>query len=233
MKNVIGKVLMTSAVLASMVVPAISASADDTANLTGSTNASATFTPGTTTVNPVDPTDPTKPGTDENNGAKPGSGLSLIYVTNGLDFGSHQVDVVNKNDYDASTSKTLWNGKAVVQVADSRGTNAGWNLSVAADQFATTSGDKLTGATLTLPGAASQITTNTGTSNGVTSSALSGYALDNSSATVMNATDGNGSGITIDQMDPSAIKLTVPANVAKAEAYSTTMNWTLSATAVK
>ncbi|WP_407879090.1 WxL domain-containing protein [Furfurilactobacillus entadae] len=49
----------------------------------------------------------------------------------------------------------------------------------------------------------------------------------------MNATDGNGSGITIDQMDPSAIKLTVPANVAKAEAYSTTMNWTLSATAVK
>ncbi|GKT03078.1 WxL domain-containing protein [Furfurilactobacillus entadae] len=180
MKNVIGKVLMTSAVLASMVVPAISASADDTANLTGSTNASATFTPGTTTVNPVDPTDPTKPGTDKNNGAKPGSGLSLIYVTNGLDFGSHQVDVVNKNDYDASTSKTLWNGKAVVQVADSRGTNAGWNLSVAADQFATTSGDKLTGATLTLPGAASQITTNTGISNGVTSSALSGYALDNS-----------------------------------------------------
>ena len=241
MKHIIGSVLLSGALILTATTPLVAHAADTTAaaNTTGSTKVTATFTANTGTVDPVDPNNPNVPDPgNTDNGAKPGGGLSLIYVTDQLDFGTHQIDVLNPNTYAAnyvdSTTSTnsanvshLWNSKAVIQVSDVRGTNAGWHLTVQGAQLTGADGTALTGATLALKDGS---LTNSGTtSNGVVSSDVAN-AINDSSNLILNAPVNDGAGVTVDQIDPSNITLTVPANVAKAQAYSTTLNWTLADT---
>ncbi|AVK61522.1 WxL domain-containing protein [Lactobacillus sp. CBA3605] len=237
MKKIIGSLLLSGALLVSVALPTVAHAAE---SRDGSTDVTATFTAGNTDVTPVDPTDPDTPSTggDGNNGGTAGSGLSLIYVTNKLDFGSHAIDVLNSNTYaanytnaeDATTNantSALWGNKAVIEVSDTRGTNAGWSLQVSGSALKSESGDTIEGGTLALPVGD---VTNSGSNgaNGAKSVAVTN-AL-GTATNVLTAANTMGAGVTVDQLDPSDVKLTVPANTAKAEAYSTTVNWSLTDT---
>lgn len=243
MKNfnkVVGSLLMSGVLLAGVGVNASAdttgsgaSSSSATANTTGTTDISATFTKSTQTVTPVDPNNPDKPSDkgDGGNGAHAGGDLSLIYVSNKLDFGKHEIDVLNSSTYTAqnitSDVSGLWNGKDIIEVSDVRGSNAGWTLSVSGGTLTGTDGDTIKGATLALP---QGTVSNSGSdSNGATSTAADNV-LDNTSATVLGAGKDKGAGVTVDQLDPAEIKLTIPANTTKAQAYSTTLNWSLSDT---
>lgn len=239
MNKLISGLLLSGALLIGAVVPTV-ANADTTANTGGQTTVSAGFIKNTTSVTPVDPSNPDTPsgGGDDNNGAAAGGDLSLIYVTNKLDFGTHQIDVLSDKTYTASqaadtnsdgdvaaNTDALWNGKAVVEVSDVRGTNAGWTLGVTGSQL-TNGSDTLTGAKLALPDGS--VTNSGDTTNGATAASTTNVI--GATATVLSATNGNGAGVTVDQLDPSGITLTVPANVAKAKAYTGTLTWSLSDT---
>lgn len=212
-----------------------SSSATTTAaeNRDGTTKITATFTANSKEVTPVDPgtKKPTDKG-DNNNGGKPGGGLSLIYVSNKLDFGSHEIDAINDNTYTAgekdSATDGLYDGKTdLIEVSDVRGTNGGWTLSVTGSTLTGTDGAKIKGATLALPAGS---VSNTGAdSNGATATAVTD-ALNGSAATVLSAKANTGAGVTMDQIQPGDIKLMIPANTAKAQAYSSTLTWSLSDT---
>ncbi|KZU93604.1 extracellular protein [Lactiplantibacillus plantarum] len=229
---VASSLLVSSGVIAQADTPA-APNADSTANTTGTTDIQAMFKGNSSPVSPVNPDNPNKPDNsgDSGNGAKAGGGLSLIYVSNKLDFGSHEIDVLNPETYTAAETDSdlsgLWNKKAVTEVSDVRGSNAGWTLSVAGSSLTGTDGSVMKGATLQLP--KGTVTNSGATNNGVQSTeALN--VLDGNSATVLSAAKDHGAGVTVDQIDPSNVKLTVPANTAKAQGYQTTLNWSLSDT---
>jgi len=240
MKTLI-KTLLLSGALGLVTMPMVAgAETTDVGNGSGSTNVTATFEKSTQVVNPVNPD---KPGTtdasgDGANGAAAGGDLSLIYVTNQLDFGSHEIDVANDQVYAANYSDAkdatksanvskLWNNHAVIEVSDVRGTNAGWNLTVSGSPLKGVDGSTLKGATLALPTGS---LTNTGSDSNGTAAVAVANALDTSAAQVLAAGKDTGAGITVDQLDPSNIKLTVPANQAKAQGYTTSLTWNLSDT---
>ncbi|WP_409021978.1 WxL domain-containing protein [Dellaglioa sp. P0083] len=185
-----------------------------------STDASVSFKAGDEgqvipPVNPTDPTDPTDPGDGGNTGNS--GNLAIVYATKTVDFGS-DIEIPTK----ALTVKSAKD--LAIEVGDVRGTNAGWALSVQADQFKSGS-DELTGAVLStgkgkVVVAEATAGTTTAVSNAVTDLTTAGVAL--------NAVKNTGSGVTVDTLAAGDISLTVPAGVAKAEAYSTKMNWTLS-----
>lgn len=231
MKKVIGSLLMSGALLGTVVAPLV-ANAD--ANTTGNTAVSAEFTKSTQTITPVDPTDPNTPSTggDSGNGAAAGGDLSLIYAPKSLDFGTHEIDVQNAQSYAVDTSSaksTLWDNSAVLEVADVRGTNAGWSLSASATSL-TNGTTAANGATITLPNGE---VTNSGTEhNGAVSVKTPVINLNGSSTgvQVLSAATGTGAGVTVDNLDPTITYLNIPANSVKADAYSSTITWTLAAT---
>lgn len=205
-------------------------SGSSTANTTGKTEVNASFTKSDEIVNPVDPTDPSNPGEGGGNGATPGGDLSLIYVTSKLDFGTHEINVLDDKQYSANDStsdvSSLWNNKAVIEVSDVRGTNAGWTLSVSGNPLQGKDGSLIKGASLALP---QGVVSNAGESNGAYSVPVSN-ALSGDSATVLSSKKDSGAGVTVNQLEPNDIKLEVPANSAKAQEYTSTLNWTLSDT---
>jgi len=233
MKKVIGSLLMSGALLGTVVAPLV-ANAD--ANTTGNTAVSATFTKSTQTITPVDPTDPNTPSTggDDNNGAAAGGDLSLIYAPKSLDFGTHEIDVQNAQSYAVDTSSAnskLWDNSAVLEVSDVRGTNAGWSLSASATSLTNTAGTATAnGATITLPNG--DVTNSGAAHNGAVAVKAPVINLNGSSAgvQVLSAADGNGAGVTVDNLDPTVTMLNIPANSVKADAYSSTITWTLAAT---
>ena len=242
MNKLISGLLLSGALLIGAVLPTV-ANADTTTpaaeNRTGNTTVIAGFTANTDGVKPVDPSNPgTGDGTggDGGNGVDVpnGGGLSLIYVTNNLNFGTHEIDVLKSNDYYAhdttgNSTSALWNDKAVIEVSDVRGTKAGWSLGVTGSELTGKDADgkalaAIDGAELTLPaGAVSSADSIDG--NGSVATATTNVL--GSTATVLTAAKGSGSGVTIDQLDPSAIKLTIPANSAEAGTYTATLNWNL------
>lgn len=231
MKKIVGSLLMSGALLGTVVAPLV-ANAD--ANTSGKTNVTTTFTKSTQTVTPVDPQNPdtpTDPG-NGNNGAAAGGDLSLIYVPASFDFGTSEIDVLNNKSLDldqTSAATTLWKSNAVVEVSDVRGTNAGWKVNVKGDTLTGTDGSAIKGATLTLP--QGTVTNSGDTANGATAT---GETVDLSTTDstvagvqVLGAKADNGAGVTVSNLDPSAIKLNIPANTAKAQTYTTTLNWTM------
>ncbi|ETY73263.1 cell surface protein [Lactiplantibacillus fabifermentans T30PCM01] len=235
MKKIVGSLLMSSTLLFTVVAPVVANAASTSDNtVQGTTDATATFTKGTEVTTPVDPSNPSTDGNDGsstgdgNNGSTDTGDLKLLYVTDKLDFGSHEINFSNAATYNATEGDTtsLWDvsgtKKAVVEVADVRGTNAGWNLTVTGSNM-TSGSDELKGATLALP---EGTVTSTGTNGGAT--AIAATNVLGTSASVLNAASGTGAGVTADQLDPSTINLTVPANAAKAQTYSATLDWTLS-----
>lgn len=231
MKKVIGSLLMSGALLGTVVAPLV-ANAD--ANVSGNTAVSATFTKSTQTITPVDPTDPNTPSTDgdSGNGAAAGGDLSLIYAPKSLDFGTHEIDVQNAQSYAVDTSSaksTLWDNSAVLEVADVRGTNAGWSLSASATSL-TNGKTAANGATITLPNG--DVTNSGAAHNGAVAVKAPVINLNGSSTgvQVLSAATGNGAGVTVDNLDPTVTMLNIPANSVKADAYSSTITWTLATT---
>jgi hypothetical protein len=169
-KNRVGFLLMSSVLLST----AFSATVQATDVGSVETDVNATFTPGTSVVPPVDPTDPTKPEVDPGN---PGTGnqgpLAVIYATNLLDFGSHEVPAMDATFTSADGNSNVWNGFESVQISDARGGALGWKLSVKADPLKTVSnGDELKGAELEI--GASTVSTNVAGANPASASAVKG-----------------------------------------------------------
>lgn len=107
---------------------------------------------GTTT--PVDPTDPTKP-IDPTDPVNPTTGPLRIEFVSNIRFGeqkisgstkTYQADFVAAKDPQSGTDIYV---PTYAQVADDRGTNVGWHLTVSNTQF-TDGTSELTGARLTL-----------------------------------------------------------------------------------
>ncbi|AVK61174.1 WxL domain-containing protein [Lactobacillus sp. CBA3605] len=229
MNKIAGSLVMTSALLVMATMPMMVQAATNTQ---GTTAVTTTFTKGTSPVSPVEPTNPNQPTTagDASNGATGGAELALIYVTNSLGFGSHALDVLNNQAYKVDTTSSasaLWDSKAVVEVADVRGTGAGWNLTVTGENLTSTTGAIVKGASVTLPTGA--VTNSGNTVNGAVSVGSNvALAKAGSASQVLTAAKDNGTGVTVDQLSPSGLTLNVPANTVQAQTYATTLNWNLS-----
>ncbi|CAM3277603.1 WxL domain-containing protein [Lactiplantibacillus plajomi] len=239
MKKVLSSLLMTGTLLLTAAAPLV-ANAESVPNTTGKTDVTASFTGNTNPVTPVDPDDPNKPvdpdpGTNGSTSGNEGGGqLSLIYAPKTFNFGSHQIDVLNDQSYALDTSDTtiktsLWGSanNVVLEVSDVRGTNAGWNLTASGSELKS-GDDKLVGASITLPGG--DVTASGATKTNGAVSVAAKLATTGEAQTVLNAAAGNGAGVTVDQIKPSEIKLNVPANTAKAQTYTGSINWNLSDT---
>ncbi|MFU1800944.1 WxL domain-containing protein [Lactiplantibacillus pentosus] len=229
MKSMLGHLLMAGTLLVAGSMPIVANAAE---NRSGSTNLQAEFTKSTSTVTPVDPTDPNTPSTggDDNNGATPGGDLSLIYVSKSLGYGTHEIDVLNDQQYTpdlTSANTNLWKGNMVVEVSDVRGTNAGWKLTVTGSNLTGVDGTTAKGATLSLP---KGDVSNSGTDANGAVATTSEVALNGTvgSSAVLNAAKGGGAGVTISQLNPSNLTLNIKANTVKAQTYSGNLNWTLS-----
>lgn len=140
------------------------ASADD---FTYDSTGAITFQAGTGVVTPpVDPVDPTKPvdPVDPVNPINPGTPgpLSIDFASN-WNFGTHAIAAQN-TVYNAQP-QTLSDGTSVplyAQVTDTRGTFAGWNLSLTQEeQFEDSSNNLLTGAQLSFDGTGKTASTST------------------------------------------------------------------------
>lgn len=219
-KNRVGFLLMSSVVLSTMFSATVQAA--DVGSV--ETDVNATFTPGTSVVPPVDPTDPTKPEVDPGN---PGTGnqgpLAIIYATNLLDFGTHEIPIMDATYTSAEGTSNVWNGFESVQISDARGGALGWKLSVKADPLKTVSnGDELKGAELEIGTAA--VATNVAGANPAAASAVRDAFVGGVAVT---APGGDGAGITVVNFNPADIKLHVKGGTALAEAYTTKLVWTL------
>ena len=217
MKKMLTGALLSATILGAGLAVSSNASAADLAQ-GAKTDATVSFKAGDGTK-PIDPVDPTKPPVDPDN---PGTGntgnLAIVYASQKIDFGTNFEIPTKEMTYE--TKKTV-----SLEVGDVRGTNAGWALSVKAPEFKSGT-DVLTGAQIVIDASddvsvhEAPVGTVTAVSKGVTVGA--------DASVMLSAAKGTGSGITIDNLAAGKIKLVVPAGIAKAQAYSTTMNWTLS-----
>lgn len=236
MKKIVGSLLMSGALLGTVVAPLV-ANAD--ANTSGKTNVTTTFLKSSQIVTPVDPDNPdtpTDPG-DGNNGAAAGGDLSLIYVPASFDFGSSEIDVLKDKTLNLDTTSaatTLWKSNAVVEVSDVRGTNAGWSVLVKGDTLTGISGATIKGASLVLPQGTVSNSGNDAENTNANGAYATGQTVDLATTDstvagvqVLGAKANNGAGVTVSKLDPSGITMNIPANTAKVDTYTTTLNWTL------
>lgn len=216
----------------------------------GDTQLTAKFVENSQVVTPVQPDDPKTPVASDaaqypgvhggtNSISKAGSGLTLVYITNKLDFGTHEIDPLkeivttanykdSKNSSNNADISNLWSDRAVIEVGDVRGTNSGWTLSVSSGSLKSSNGDVIDGATLAFP---TGTVNNAGKKNNAKPYQLPKIDCqdDTAGGTILDAAAGEGFGITVDKIDPGQIALTIPANTAKAEAYSGNLHWSLDA----
>jgi len=134
-----------------------------------------------------------------------------------------------------------WQKNFVVEVADTRSESAGdWTVNVAGNRLDAHGKDgqvtyHIDGAGIKWPTAHSN-TQLTNSGNGKNGAVLAkqdvNLELGGQSASNMlfQASKGNGAGVTALRFDPKDIILTVPANKAQPETYSTTLTWTLETT---
>ncbi|MHC9533415.1 WxL domain-containing protein [Dellaglioa sp. L3N] len=221
MKKVLTSTLLSATILGAGLVVSGNVSAAGNADGSASTDASVSFIPGDPTkpidpvdpTNPTDPTDPGDPGDTGNTG-----NLAIVYATDAISFGTDLTIPTSK----ATTVNAI--DMLSLEVGDIRGTNAGWELDVAASDFVAKNGDVLTGAKVELgKGDVSVVDA----AEGVKTAVSTGLTENDKAQAVLTAKDGIGSGITVDNIKKTDISLTIPTGVAKAESYSSTMNWTL------
>jgi len=257
MKKSISSILLASALLLGVVAPiTANAATGATGQMTGKTVGSISFNKPKATTDPVDPTDPTKPDPGDKGGVdttNPAGDLALLYVSKGIDFGSHDVSTavtsadgktVDNSRTDATGTAISSNKNLLTEVTDTRGTNAGWSISLSADPMtvggkADATSDKsntLTGAVLNLNSKkAATIKSSSDTESGITQSAVSGMTTDGTSTQpIYGAKAGSGMLTTTFQMDPGDVQLaSIPANTKSGVTYSGDINWTLSDTPAK
>lgn len=234
MNKKVNGLLLAGALLLGTVAP-IAANADTAG--TGSTKSDIEFTKPDSTTTPVDPDNPTDPSKGNNGGTTPSGDLTFLYVSPSMNFGKQDIQTTaNAKTYNPTVETRALgtvaeNTKLVAEVADTRGTNAGWTVSVSADPMKSGS-NTLTGATLDLDGSTATLKNSAVADNndaGVTGQDAN-LTTDSTSKTIFSAKDGSGVLNTTFQLDPTNITLAnIPANV-KAGTYSGNVNWTLSDT---
>lgn len=168
----------------------------------------------------VDPVDPNNPGTNN-----PGP-LSIDFISN-IQFGNNKI---NGKD----TVYSALNKSPYVQVTDVRGTEAGWELKVAASEFTSTKNPKdvLKGAELTFKNAAVKSASKGNVSQPPTSSDVT--LINSDAQTIMNADENQGSGTWLSTWTANSevnenVQLKVLSGSAKANTeYTAELNWSLS-----
>ncbi|MBA3925591.1 WxL domain-containing protein [Listeria rustica] len=189
-------------------------------------------------VNPLDPNKPVDPGTTDPGTSGP---LSIDYVSS-FDFGT-QVISGETQTYNAKLDSMTVDGTATdvpnnVQVTDNRGSNSGWELTVAQNgQLQDGTARALEGAEVKINNATA-VTRSDSTITAPTVASSITLNPDGTSAMVMNAEADQGMGHWVDNFGADnteaadAVTLTVPGATAKYadSAYETTLTWTLSDT---
>lgn len=244
-------VLVTLSVLGVSVAAAVPAYADGGSY---TTKANINFTPSTDHVSPVNPdnpdnNNPVKPVTPNGDDVTPGTEgpLSLDYVSD-FDFGSQKISSKNQTYFakaqgykDSTTNSVLY-----AQVTDSRGTGAGWTLSVAQPAQFTNGGKELKGAQIGISNL-SAVTQADSDAGSATSGNNFTLVPGTGDQTVMSAKANTGQGTWVARMGnadnlvtekgdddaqrtvDNAVSLSVPGASNKlAGQYTTTLNWTLS-----
>lgn len=196
---------------------------------TTTTNNNISFKLSGSVVDPVDPTDPSKPlekpdPEDPNNTGTGNKGpLSIDYISN-FNFGTHDIPEF-KTTYEAT------NTHPYIQITDSRGTGQGYTLKANPHEFKTKEGDVLEGAYMTM--ASGEVA-----SSGVGKEPLTNNVrlVPGQSYTVMWAQQDSGMGTWVNKLFGNKghlgdrgnfVGLVVPAGTAKAEAYTSTIDWSL------
>ncbi|WP_137625427.1 WxL domain-containing protein [Lactiplantibacillus pingfangensis] len=256
------KKLMTSLVLLGigLLLAPLSVRAETTATsadktlVTGKTTAEIEFkaseTAALTPVNPDNPNEsqmnPMVGNGDIINGS---TGASFVYVTKNMVFekGAHLIDLVRPQTYSAEValntpeSKTretmtdAWQKNFVVEVADGRGVDANWRLTMSASPLTanTDSGQTVTGAALSWPKGTIHRSGENAKTASTEGNALSMIDLNKDSNEILSVSGKKAAGYVTAQFDPSEIKLTIPANSTKPGTYSTTLNWNLADVATR
>jgi len=248
MKKTLSTIVLASALLLGTVAP-VAANAATVDGTSGTTKTTAAFTAPDPVKTPVDPDNPDTPstGTNEGNGATTGDGnLTFLYVTNALDFGSAKSVSSNTQSLDLSSlstdkftsAATEPNKNFVTEISDTRGTNAGWAVSLSStpmtnSQDADVNTNTLKGATVDFNGGGNVTKiTNEASTTGITANTVSVPTETATAKTIYQASADNGAGQTAFQLDPSNIKLANVGPNTKTGTYSGTLNWTLSDTPV-
>ncbi|CAM2895483.1 WxL domain-containing protein [Dellaglioa algida] len=237
MKKILTSTLLAATVLGAGLAVSGSASAADSNSTipdTANTAGSVTFVPGEGT-NPIDPNptdpDPTDPG-DGGGGETGHNGpLAIVYATKAVSFGLDESKdgnyAVSKTVPVSAKAQELKGSNFVsLQVGDVRGTSAGWTLSVSANQFKSVKSGDLVGAALFLGEGDNEFV------GGAAGKAATAHELKDAvgaGGTVLDAGAGKGAGLNADKIRADKMTLTIPAGSAQAEAYTTTLNWSLSA----
>lgn len=244
-KAIIGSALFSVVVLLAPMNVQAAGDGTTTGN-SGETNAQITFEAANTNIAPVNPNTPSEPDTTNPSTSnvtpnKDSKGPALIYVTPQMTFRGADnktlIDLYQNKSYFATVSKDQpaakaaesfdWNSKFVVEVADGRGAAAKWQVKVAGDKLkGGTTPDTIENATMTWPQAIVKNSSQGDLDAKVSKDSLE-ITLGDPAKDILTADQGVGAGVTAAQFDPSAIKLTIPVNSAKPEAYSTTLHWTL------
>lgn len=209
--------IFSSAYFIIPVLAAVSSEATSTAAIT--------FTPGDKPVDPVNPDDPSKPLEPSGQGTGKAGPLSIDYITN-ITFGNQSI----------SGSQKVYNAKELkpfIQITDTRGTGAGWNVVAKAAPFSDGSNSSLNGSYLSFVGG-KVVSSNL---SAVKPNSLTPVKLttDNTEAKVITASANSGLGTWVNRWyatETSAasndnVTLTIPAGSAKAGTYTSTITWTL------
>lgn len=254
----INKKLVTLTGLAALgltMIPAGIISAEEVKTL--DSNAKLTFTEDNSSKSPLDPTTPTNSDNTQNaispidtvTGTTPNQGtvgpLSIDFASS-FNFGSHEISSVSKiykalpqtYSQKLESKATDTTGPNFVQVTDVRGGDfRGWTLRVKQNgDFKSPSSSTLKGAVMTINNG------NVKNANGGTntlSSVSKTITVTTADSNVMGAKVGEGYGTWQYRMGEkdtagTSVTLTVPGDTPRvAEAYTTTLTWTLSDTAVK
>ncbi|KRL93904.1 WxL domain-containing protein [Levilactobacillus hammesii] len=259
MKKTLSSILLASALLLGAIAPvtANAATTDTGTGLSGTTNSTVHFAKPDTTTTPVDPTDPTKPvdpdnttdPKDPNGGTTPSGDLTFLFVSNSIDFGSADAPIkaqtsgttqsINNGSKNADGTTNVVkvtngafasNANLLTEVSDTRGSNAGWTVTVNSSALTDSKVGVLKGATLDLDGSKATVK-NSAVADGTTidKADTGALATDGTPGTIYSAKTGFGAGATTMQLDPANVTLNVPTNVATGT-YTGQLNWTLSDT---
>lgn len=257
MKKTVSSILLASALLLGTIAP-VAASANTTGDgFSGTTSSTVHFAKPDSTTNPVDPTDPTKPvdpgnttdPEDPNGGTNPSGDLTFLFVSDSINFGSTTTPIKSQT---SGTTQSISNGSKnadgttnavtvtnnafktnanlLTEVSDTRGTNAGWTVTVNSSALNDSKVGDLKGATIDLNGSKA-VVKNSADAEGATIDKADTGALptDGTANTIYSAKTGVGAGATTMQLDPANVTLNVPTNVATGT-YTGQLNWTLSDT---
>ncbi|AYM01822.1 WxL domain-containing protein [Levilactobacillus yiduensis] len=239
MKKTVSSILLASALLLGTVAP-VAANAATVTGTSGSTKTQAAFTAPDSVTTPVDPNNPDTSSTGDNggNGATTSEGgLTFLYVTDSIDFGSAKAVTTKTQSLDVDTistgsftaDKTI-NSNFVTELSDTRGSNAGWHVTVssspmvnAKDTDANT--NTLKGATVDFDGPTT--IKNSASADGISANTVSVPTETGAAQTIYQAAADNGAGQTSFQLAPTNIKLNNIGPNTNTGTYNGSLTWTL------